>query len=442
MEQESKEQDHADWRKFIRYNVLMTDLKTLATQFIARFDLQSKSAAYDALKPTPLKQLLGRDSCQMMCCKMENAVVQDRHLLPINNVEVKELRIARDEAKMDDPGYPLGSDHFATLGQEINWNVNDTDMIQKFRKFRAGNQCPFLLARDGIADLTQESPFCQTLDSTLLSIVRRVEPRPKHWPTLLPICDRVFVSNSYDEVARAIRSESMSDPIAAYLFVVIMAYWQYFQFQDDIPENINEREGFAGLTWTFMQTPLSMYGIQTCYLEVLITAVEGRKNQDKDHFVDAKEIGQYADAVAVHNNQQLFLAEAASVHRPKSEKRRQDEFKLAKAMRDAWIEHVGSISRLAVPHRGLAVFGSVSFKNETKLLRMDFQGAFRLQQFDLFIIPLNKDDFGGKMRAAIISFLELAARLHQETERRCQPPVALGYNDRTALADAGIKPKF
>jgi hypothetical protein len=105
-------------------------------------------------------------------------------------------------------------------------------------------------------------------------------------------------------------------------------------------------------------------------------------------------------------------------------------------MRDSWIEHVGSISRLAVPHRGLAVFGSVSFKNETKLLRMDFQGAFRLQQFDLFIIPLNKNDFGGKMRAAIVSCLELAARLHQETERRCQPPVTLGYNDRTALADA------
>jgi hypothetical protein len=117
-------------------------------------------------------------------------------------------------------------DHFATLGQEINWNVNDTDIIQKFREFRAGNQGPFLLARDGIADLTQESPFCQTLDSTLLSIVRRVEPAPsihERWPTLLPICDRVFVSNSYDEVARAIRSESMSDPIAAYLFVVIMA---------------------------------------------------------------------------------------------------------------------------------------------------------------------------------------------------------------------------
>ncbi|KAG0285772.1 hypothetical protein BGZ97_007682 [Linnemannia gamsii] len=348
-------------------------------------------------------------------------------------------RVARDEAKMDDPGYPLGLDHFATLGQEINWNVNDTDIIQKFREFRAGNQGPFLLARDGIADLTQESPFCQTLDSTLLSIVRRVEPAPsihERWPTLLPICDRVFVSNSYDEVARAIRSESMSDPIAAYLFVVIMAYWQYFQFQDEIPENINEREGFAGLTWTFMQTPLSMYGIQTRHLEVLITAVEGRKNQDKDHFVDAKEIGQYADAVAVHNNQQLFLAEAASIHRPKSEKRRQDEFKLVRAMRDSWIEHVGSISRLAVPHRGLAVFGSVSFKNETKLLRMDFQGAFRLQQFDLFIIPLNKNDFGGKMRAAIVSCLELAARLHQETERRCQPPVTLGYNDRTALADA------
>ncbi|KAG0377229.1 hypothetical protein BGX24_006473 [Mortierella sp. AD032] len=96
------------------------------------------------------------------------------------------------------------------------------------------------------------------------------------------------------------------------------------------------------------------------------------------------------------------------------------------------------MASLAVPPRGLAIFGSVSFKHETKLLRMDFQGAFRLQQFDLFIIPLNKRDFGSKMRAAVVSCLELAARLQQETERRfCQPSVVtLGYNERVEQADA------
>ncbi|KAG0009040.1 hypothetical protein BGZ81_003749, partial [Podila clonocystis] len=157
---------------------------------------------------------------------------------------------------------------------------------------------------------------------------------------------------------------------------------------------------------------------------------------DKDPLLEVKEIGQYADAVAIYNNQQLLLSEAALIHYPTLEKHRQDEFKLARAMRDSWISHVRSISTLAVPPRRLAVFGSVSFKDETKLLRMDFQGAFRLQQFDLFVIPLSKSDFGNKMRAAVISCLELAARLQQEVESRRQPSITLGYYDRVALADA------
>ncbi|KAI8606575.1 hypothetical protein EDD21DRAFT_410049 [Dissophora ornata] len=77
-----------------------------------------------------------------------------------------------------------------------------------------------------------------------------------------------------------------------------------------------------------------------------------------------------------------------------------------------------------VPPRGLAIFGSLSFKDETKLLCMDFQGVFRLQQFDLFIIPLGKRDFGNKTKATVISCPQLAARLPE-------PPLpgALGPTD-------------
>ncbi|KAG0350697.1 hypothetical protein BG005_009766 [Podila minutissima] len=329
--------------------------------------------------------------------------------------------------------------HFATLGQTIGWRVMDTDILQRFSEFRKENLGPFSLARDWIANLLYDSTFCQVLDPALLSPVRRAEPAPdiyERWPTLRSILDRVFLSDRYDDVASAVRSESMQDPIAAYIFVVIMAYWQYFQSNDEIPESINEREGFAGLTWAFMQTPLTMYGIQSRYLDILITAVEARKNQDKDPMLEIKETGQYADAVALHNDQQLFLAEAAQIHSPKLEKRHQDEYKLARAMRDTWISHVRSISSMRVPPRGLAIFGSASFKDETKLLRMDFQGAFRLQQFDMFSIPLRKQGFGMKMRAAVISCLELAARLDQETRRRNQVAPVLGFYEREPLADA------
>ncbi|KAK3811925.1 MAG: hypothetical protein J3Q66DRAFT_49613 [Benniella sp.] len=337
---------------------------------------------------------------------------------------------------LDPTQYPV---HFANLGQTIVWNVDGTDMVQEFRQFRLGHLSPFSLARDGIADLTLNSTFSKALDPAVLSIARRVDPAPdiyKRWPTLEAICNRVFASDHYDQVATAVRSESMQDPIAAYLFLIIMAYWQYFQFHDEVPENINEREGFVGLTWTFMQTPLTMYEIESRYMDILITAVEERRNQDKDLLYEMKETGQFADAVAIRGNQQLLLAEAALIHNPKLEKRLQDEFKLARAMRDSWISHVRSISNLSVPPRGLAVFGSVSFKDETKVMIMDFQGMFRLKQFDLFTIPLRKRDFGIKMRAAVISCLELAARLHEEIERRHRPRPALGFYERTVLADA------
>ncbi|KAF9907905.1 hypothetical protein EC991_010418 [Linnemannia zychae] len=521
----SKEQEYEERRQFIRQNAPSMDLKTLVKEFCAKFSLQNKSAAFDALlssltstgfseqlvelKTDEFKRWMSTIlSEEKAASKLSLAGVIKRHRtkLEISGV-IKGSRLiqggmdtlvpdatsgsgspssdhspyrqdggsvspsvayqqrkddragggrASDKSYAEDPGLPttpianksdakelpnttLRLDHFATLGQAIDWDVDGTDMVQRFHDFRAENQGPFSLARDGIADLTQDSPFCQALEPNIRSLVRRAEPAPdihKRWPTLGPICDRVFASNNYDDVADAVRSESMQDPIASYLFVIIMAYWQFFQFHDTIPENINEREGFTGLTWSFIQTPLTLYGLQSRCLEVLITAVEDRKNQDKDHFQDVKEIGQYADAVAIHNNQQLLLAEASLIHYPKLEKRRQDEYKLSRAMRDSWVGHIRSISSLAVPPRGLAMFGSVSFKDETKLLRMDFQGAFRLQQFDLFIIPLNKRDFGSKMRSAVISCLELAARLQQETERRCQPSATLGYNERVELADA------
>ncbi|KAF9923458.1 hypothetical protein BGZ65_008865 [Modicella reniformis] len=295
------------------------------------------------------------------------------------------------------------------------------------------------LALDGVADLTRESDFSTFLDMDILAVARRVPPSPdiyERWPTLQPILDRVFLSNGYDEVAEAVRSENMRDPVAAYLFTIVMAYFHYFNFRSEVPEDINEREGFAGLTWTFLQTPLTMYNLESRYLEVLINAVSKRKNQGKDLLLTSKESGQFADAVATHNSQQLLLVEAAQLHNSEMKKRRQDEFKLARAMRDCWVSQVRTISNLSVPRRGLAVYGCASFKDETKLLRLDYHGVFRLQQFDLFIIPLWKENFGIKMKSAVISCLQLAARVHDEIALRSKAQGALDYDECTLLSDA------
>ncbi|KAF9088767.1 hypothetical protein BGX27_002630 [Mortierella sp. AM989] len=84
------------------------------------------------------------------------------------------------------------------------------------------------------------------------------------------------------------------------------------------------------------------------------------------------------------------------------------------------------------------MYGCASFKDEVKVLRLDYHGVFRLQQFDLFVIPLRKLDFGLKMRSAVVSCLQLAARVHEEIARRnkIQGTSALDYYARASLADA------
>ncbi|KAF9359845.1 hypothetical protein BGX34_008106 [Mortierella sp. NVP85] len=125
----------------------------------------------------------------------------------------------------------------------------------------------------------------------------------------------------------------------------------------------------------------------------------------------------FADAVAISNNHQIMLVEAAQLYHPDAKKRREDN----------------PFSN-TVPRRGLAMFGCTSFKNETKVMRLDYHGVFRLQQFDLFVIPLKKDDFGTKMKAAVLSCFELAAWIHQEIEYRNKELGVLGYYDRVTLA--------
>ncbi|KAG0296026.1 hypothetical protein BGZ98_001132, partial [Dissophora globulifera] len=181
----------------------------------------------------------------------------------------------------------------------------------------------------------------------------------------------------------AVHKESMEDPVAAYLFTIVTAYCHYFNFRSEVPEDINEREGFVGLTWMFLQTPPKMYNVKSRYLEVIIHGVVERKNQGRNLLLASQESGQLADAVAIHNNQHLLLVEAAQLHDPCMRKRCLDEFKLTRAMRDTWISQVRSISNLSVPTRGLAVYGCASFKGVTKMLRLDYHGMFRLQQFDL-----------------------------------------------------------
>ncbi|KAI7829769.1 hypothetical protein BC939DRAFT_525931 [Gamsiella multidivaricata] len=327
------------------------DLEALAQGFFARFDFTNKSIAHDALRSSLIAT--GQEHLANETKTEEFKEWMTRHFnenkvakrLSLQNV-LKRHRTQRQKSgvikKFSYDTIRNGSS--SPCDGSIDKEERETALgatsilIPKsipLRECRANFQPGTLrhLGSGNSLERWRHRHGPEELSPTLLSGARLADPAPdiyERWPTLGSICERVFVSNNYDEVAHVVRSESMHGPIAAYLFVIIMG-WQHLQFHEEISENINEREGFSGLTRSFIQTPLTM---------------------------------------------------------------------------------------------------------KTKLLRMDFQGVFRLQQFDLLIISLSKHDFGNKMKTAVVGSLELAARLHQEIERRRQATVTLEYYDRVVLADA------
>ncbi|KAF9899168.1 hypothetical protein EC991_009393 [Linnemannia zychae] len=77
-----------------------------------------------------------------------------------------------------------------------------------------------------------------------------------------------------------------------------------------------------------------------------------------------------------------------------------------------------STCREAVPPHDFAVFGACTFKEQTKFVVMDLRGMFRLCQSDMFVIPLEKREFGRRMHMAVLACLRLAYRIQQEICRR------------------------
>jgi hypothetical protein len=61
---------------------------------------------------------------------------------------------------------------------------------------------------------------------------------------------------------------------------------------------------------------------------------------------------------------------------------------------------------------------STTFNNQTKFWRLDYRGVFRLINFDPFIIPRSKKDFGFMAKTAILQCLQLAMRLKAEMSAR------------------------
>lgn len=141
-----------------------------------------------------------------------------------------------------------------------------------------------------------------------------------------------------------------------------------------------------------------------------------------------------ADAVAISEGQQIYLAEAALIHDPKLDKEPQDKFKVVRCLRDSWNCQIRSIARESVPPPELTVFGSTSFKDETKFLALDYIGAYRLRQLGKMLVPLRRSHFAKRMEACVMMSLKFALNIHEETIRRSH--LSIADDDLSGLCDA------
>ncbi|KAK3847982.1 MAG: hypothetical protein J3R72DRAFT_518698 [Linnemannia gamsii] len=268
--------------------------------------------------------------------------------------------------------------HFKMLNQDTKWVYEGMDIAKKFREFRLRNCQSFSFARDWIADLTPGSQSEQALPSHIKPVANLVELSTinvnERWPALAAIFERVFASNSYDKVLLAINNEDLTDPVVFYLISIVVSYSHYFAFHSELPQDLNEREAFIGFAWSFIRGALTLTNIETRSLEVLITGVEERKNQNLDLRLDVKQTGQFADGVGFSGANQIYLAEASTLHQPKAEKLKEDEYKL--------------------------------------------------------------HDFGRKMKAAALSCIELAVRIQMELQKRESEAVPVSYQERVKLNEA------
>ncbi|KAI1313796.1 hypothetical protein EDD11_002503 [Mortierella claussenii] len=328
-----------------------------------------------------------------------------REEIPFSSSPPSAQRHEKSDTEACSPGYSdyvdptTDLEHYRVLNQELTWIVESVDLVEQFRSFRPQHLHDFSLARDGIADMRHGSQFRTSLAPHIAAAAGKVEPITTNiyekWPTLEGILTRVFAKSHYEDVSKAVRDEDLHDPVVGL---------NYFTFHDEIPSDLNEREGFMDLVWAFIRGAMTLARIETRSLEILITG--------------------------------LYLSEASTIHNPKADKCVRDEFKLARAMRDSWISQIRSICRETVPRRGMAVFGSSSFKDETKLWRLDFNGVFRLMQFDAFLVPLKKQEFGIKAKAAVTRCMGLALRIEEEIETRLANAPIVDYEERIKLEDA------
>ncbi|KAF9403619.1 hypothetical protein BGZ94_004551, partial [Podila epigama] len=305
----------------------------------------------------------------------------------------------------------------ASLSQQVLWMVDGVDLLSKFNNFKyKQSQSRHSLASDDIADVSSGSGFYLSLTrkERMLASAVTVKNIDETWSSLSSVLSRVCApSHSYKDVVKALGKEDPDEPIVDYLRHITCHYSHYLKFSDEVPRNINEREGFGDLTWPFIRGALTLINIPTRCFEIPVVGTKERKNFGRDLSVEIEEQASMADGVALFGDHQIYLAEASLIHEPKLDKAMKDKFKLVRCMRDSWNSQIRSIAREAMPPTGMSVFGSTSFGDETKFYAMDFMGSYHEVDRRSHLVPALED-----LTTACDMIVQTRTTPTKETKRR------------------------
>ncbi|KAF9566388.1 hypothetical protein EC968_003793 [Mortierella alpina] len=318
------------------------------------------------------------------------------------DVEVAPRRSLREDHLEDlscsqDTGH-IDLAHFQKLNQQTNWSFGAIDILDRFDQFvRNQGSKEYTLAKDRIADLTLAGEFtavlsdCEfqaALDGTLeIFDVSNIQQVLKQ--ILSP------KNTSVDDMIKLIRSMDHSDDFTYYVSKVFIGWERYFRCQrlEALP---NERQTFADLILPALDGAMAMANLALRRFEVTIYGSTTRQNSGRNPFTERRAPGHQADAVVeTTESLQLVIVECAKLTDASDEKIAQDHFKIARDMKDTWIEIMRDlVSDNKQPPSNLTVFGVQAFGTELTFLALDFKGCFRLYDLATVRIPSHSQQSG------------------------------------------------
>ncbi|KAF9100551.1 hypothetical protein BGX29_006498 [Mortierella sp. GBA35] len=329
-----------------------------------------------------------------------------------------QLEEGLDQGRMDEIGQALESGHvsekhFQDLNLRTKWKHLDIDVLAIFKEYaEARSSDTYELAADEIADLTLHGSWTRSLSDDAYHAALFGTLELESDTAVEKLVDKVFAEGAHFSAALTdLRAMDHQKQDVQYISEVFTGL-QHFIRTQTLQGSPNERQLFADLILPGFVGAMEQEGLPVRTFEVIVRGSTKRQNNGKNALIDRKLPGHQADAIVeVPEGYQLVIMESARLFSATDEKVVRDHFKLARDMKDTYIDTIKLlISNNRQPPPDLTVFGIQVCGAEATFLAMDYLGAFRLYDLGHARIPNTLPGFRNQM-AHLLGMFKAFARL-------------------------------